>query len=96
MTILRAPENTKTSIFPIKSVDLRGRKVKKGAVAREIAILHFLDTLYGGRRELVAPNDAVIAGIEKKRMFLTNWRVAREITHFSACPVPQFERPPMR
>ena len=70
--------------------------MKKGVVAREITVLLARPAFDGGRGDLVTPFGAVIVGIEKKRMFLTNWRVAREITHFSACPVPQFERPPMR
>ena len=59
----------KTNNLPTKSVDLKGRKVKKRVGAREVAVLLARPTFYGGRRELVAPFGAVDVGIWKKRMF---------------------------
>ena len=41
-------KNYKTRIFPTKSVDLKGRKVKKGAVAREITVLLARPAFDGG------------------------------------------------
>ncbi len=90
-----AGKDYKTHIFLSKSVDLGERKVKKGVVARNIAVLIARPAFYGGRRDLMTPFDVVML-VSGKRMFLKNGVVAQEITHFCACSVPQSARPPMR
>ena len=75
--ILKVPSNDfegigkeyKTSSFPTKRVDLKGRKVKKGVVAREITVLLTRPAFYGGPRDLMTPNYAVMLGSEKNACF---------------------------